>query len=239
MRMKNTIKSKERISWLFAHGSRRSCAGFLVLYDRLEENTKTNTPAGRVAFVAGKKLGTAPKRNKAKRRLREAASAAGAPWKGCDVVLVAQKSIFATDYDELVYDTKRLSHLFEQKGQEEGSLLEPRSREGENACCLASPGPEDEQIPKKEKNPKFLSLVVGIPRNLAIVCISIYRHAISPILPPSCRYVPSCSEYAVIALKRFGFLKGMWLSLKRVGRCHPFHPGGYDPVPEEMSRKLA
>ncbi|MCL2528778.1 MAG: membrane protein insertion efficiency factor YidD [Coriobacteriia bacterium] len=78
-----------------------------------------------------------------------------------------------------------------------------------------------------------------MPRHLALVCISIYRHAISPLLPPSCRYVPSCSEYASIAIKRFGFLRGTWLSVKRVGRCHPFRPGGYDPVPEEMGKKLA
>ncbi|MDR2035821.1 MAG: membrane protein insertion efficiency factor YidD [Coriobacteriales bacterium] len=81
--------------------------------------------------------------------------------------------------------------------------------------------------------------MVGIPSNIAILCITIYRHAISPLLPPSCRYVPTCSEYALIAFKRFGFLRGLWLSVKRVGRCHPFVPGGYDPVPEEFKRKLA
>ncbi|MDR1421388.1 MAG: membrane protein insertion efficiency factor YidD [Coriobacteriales bacterium] len=62
-------------------------------------------------------------------------------------------------------------------------------------------------------------------------CITLYRRAISPLLPPSCRYVPTCSEYALIAFQRYGFFKGFWLSLKRIGRCHPWHPGGYDPVP--------
>ncbi|MDR2672327.1 MAG: membrane protein insertion efficiency factor YidD [Coriobacteriales bacterium] len=63
-------------------------------------------------------------------------------------------------------------------------------------------------------------------------CITIYRHAISPLFPPSCRFTPTCSEYALLAFQRFGFIKGLWLSLRRIGRCHPFCEGGFDPVPE-------
>lgn len=51
------------------------------------------------------------------------------------------------------------------------------------------------------------------------------------MLPPSCRYVPTCSEYAMIAIKRYGAAKGGWMAFKRILRCHPFHEGGYDPVP--------
>ena len=58
-----------------------------------------------------------------------------------------------------------------------------------------------------------------------------YQLAISPLLPPSCRYYPSCSAYALEALERYGAVKGGWLALRRIGRCHPFRPGGYDPVP--------
>lgn len=58
-----------------------------------------------------------------------------------------------------------------------------------------------------------------------------YQLAISPLLPPSCRFHPSCSCYAIEALKRHGPFKGLWLALRRIGRCHPWHPGGYDPVP--------
>jgi putative membrane protein insertion efficiency factor len=61
--------------------------------------------------------------------------------------------------------------------------------------------------------------------------IRFYQKAISPYLPVSCRYVPSCSTYAYEAVWKYGVFRGLILALKRVLRCHPFHPGGYDPVP--------
>jgi putative membrane protein insertion efficiency factor len=61
--------------------------------------------------------------------------------------------------------------------------------------------------------------------------LKIYQYAISPMLGSRCRFDPSCSQYAVEALQRHGALKGTWLAVRRVGRCHPWHPGGYDPVP--------
>jgi putative membrane protein insertion efficiency factor len=69
-----------------------------------------------------------------------------------------------------------------------------------------------------------------LPRKLAIICITIYRRAISPLLPPSCRFTPTCSEYALTAIQSFGVVKGGWLAAKRILRCNPWHPGGYDPV---------
>ncbi len=66
---------------------------------------------------------------------------------------------------------------------------------------------------------------------LLVVLIRGYQLAVSPLLPPSCRYTPSCSQFAVEALQRYGALKGGWLAVRRVCRCHPFRPGGYDPVP--------
>ncbi|CUS77178.1 hypothetical protein JGI7_01329 [Candidatus Kryptonium thompsonii] len=66
---------------------------------------------------------------------------------------------------------------------------------------------------------------------LAVVLVKLYKTLISPIFPPSCRFYPSCSEYAIQAFSKYGFLKGLWLSTKRIIRCNPFNPGGIDEVP--------
>ena len=65
--------------------------------------------------------------------------------------------------------------------------------------------------------------------------IGVYRYLISPILGPSCRYTPSCSEYSQEAVIRFGVFKGGWLAIKRIVSCHPWGKSGYDPVPEKKS----
>ena len=64
-----------------------------------------------------------------------------------------------------------------------------------------------------------------------ILAIWFYKVAISPLLPPSCRFYPTCSEYAVDALKKHGVFKGLYLTFRRIIRCNPFCDGGYDPVP--------
>ena len=67
---------------------------------------------------------------------------------------------------------------------------------------------------------------------MLLLLLAVYRRLISPLLGPRCRFVPTCSTYAVEALQRHGALRGSWLTLKRLLRCHPFAEGGYDPVPE-------
>ena len=59
-----------------------------------------------------------------------------------------------------------------------------------------------------------------------------YQRFVSPMLPPRCRFLPTCSQYAAEAVERHGAARGSWLALRRVARCHPFHPGGHDPVPD-------
>ena len=71
------------------------------------------------------------------------------------------------------------------------------------------------------------------PRQLMLWIIRGYQLAISPMLGPRCRFYPSCSCYAHTAIERYGVLRGGWLGLKRVLRCHPFREGGYDPVPDK------
>jgi uncharacterized protein len=68
-------------------------------------------------------------------------------------------------------------------------------------------------------------------RRLLIGAVRLYQIGIAPFLPPSCRFTPSCSVYAIEALERYGAARGSWLAIRRIGRCHPFHAGGYDPVP--------
>ncbi|ACM05138.1 membrane protein insertion efficiency factor YidD [Thermomicrobium roseum] len=66
---------------------------------------------------------------------------------------------------------------------------------------------------------------------LALLLIRFYQRFISPGLPPACRFYPTCSEYGYEAISRYGIIKGGVLTVRRLLRCHPFHPGGYDPVP--------
>jgi len=67
-------------------------------------------------------------------------------------------------------------------------------------------------------------------KTVLISLLKVYKLALSPLLPPSCRFIPTCSEYAIDAIARYGALRGSGLAVKRLLRCHPFHPGGYDPV---------
>jgi putative membrane protein insertion efficiency factor len=65
-----------------------------------------------------------------------------------------------------------------------------------------------------------------------VTLLRAYRRFVSPLLPPACRFYPTCSQYALEAIERHGALRGAWLAVRRLGRCHPWHAGGVDPVPE-------
>jgi len=68
-------------------------------------------------------------------------------------------------------------------------------------------------------------------KKLMLRAIRFYWHFISPAFPPSCRFTPTCSHYTYEAIEKYGVVKGGWMGAKRISRCHPFNPGGYDPVP--------
>jgi putative membrane protein insertion efficiency factor len=68
-------------------------------------------------------------------------------------------------------------------------------------------------------------------KGLALGLIKIYQHTWSQVMPPACRFEPTCSQYTYEAIRKYGFFKGTWLGIQRFFRCHPWHEGGYDPVP--------
>lgn len=70
---------------------------------------------------------------------------------------------------------------------------------------------------------------------LLVLVVRAYQVVLSPLLPAACRYHPTCSNYAIEALEKHGALRGSWLAVRRIARCHPFRPGGYDPVPDPPS----
>ena len=70
-----------------------------------------------------------------------------------------------------------------------------------------------------------------IAKFIVLGLIHFYQRVISPMFPPSCRFVPTCSEYTYQAVQKYGVIRGLWLGINRLLRCHPFSPGGYDPVP--------
>ena len=90
----------------------------------------------------------------------------------------------------------------------------------------------DARAPDGRKRPSGLA-------KLLILLVRGYRRGVSPLLPPRCRFAPSCGEYALQALAEHGALRGCWLAVRRIGRCHPFHPGGYDPVPPRRTVRPA
>ncbi|THV40604.1 membrane protein insertion efficiency factor YidD [Glycomyces buryatensis] len=101
-----------------------------------------------------------------------------------------------------------------------------------SADAHAAPGPSDERSnPPGRARDSFSDHVSRGAVRLVSLPVIAYRRWISPAIPDRCRFYPSCSAYTLEALSRHGAVRGIWLSLRRLGRCHPFHPGGHDPVP--------
>lgn len=97
---------------------------------------------------------------------------------------------------------------------------------------------------RDSRNDPAARAVLSVPRTGPTVTtralmagVAGYRRFISPLLPPRCRFEPSCSAYALEALREHGAVRGLWLAFARIARCHPFHPGGYDPVPPRGARR--
>jgi hypothetical protein len=97
--------------------------------------------------------------------------------------------------------------------------------------ALADAPTTSEDLPNEPTSRPVVKGLAAVPQFLLILGVRLYQVALSPLLGGSCRYFPSCSAYAIEALERHGAMRGSWLAIRRIGRCHPFRPGGYDPVP--------
>jgi putative membrane protein insertion efficiency factor len=87
---------------------------------------------------------------------------------------------------------------------------------------------------RTKRTPRFMKkrTIYELIKEGLIILIHLYRYSFSVLFGPCCRFTPSCSSYALLSIHRFGIMVGTWLIFKRIIKCHPFHPGGYDPVPE-------
>jgi uncharacterized protein len=93
------------------------------------------------------------------------------------------------------------------------------------------PSPAASAERRGASSPSLFTFYASLPARFLVLLVRGYQRFLSPALPPSCRFYPSCSQYALEAVQKHGALRGSWLALRRLLRCHPFHPGGVDPVP--------
>jgi hypothetical protein len=101
----------------------------------------------------------------------------------------------------------------------------------------AAPEPAEAVQRGRTQDPREPANRYSLGARLLMAGITGYRRYISPLSGPHCRFAPSCSAYALDAVRTHGALRGLWLAVRRLGRCHPFHPGGYDPVPPATRRR--
>jgi putative membrane protein insertion efficiency factor/ribonuclease P protein component len=216
------LHSRAQISRTIRHG-RRARRGALVVHVQVGDG---GTDPARAAFAVSKAVGDSVTRHRVVRRLRGLMPPLldRLPG-GSEVVVRAMPEAATASTTQLREDLERALERVSPLADAEGASVETRGSSGGVA-----PGGGEREAPRTGIH--LLAYWIGWPiRSLLLGLIWLYRHTISPILPPTCRYHPSCSAYGFEALQVHGAAKGTVLTAWRVLRCNPFTPGGLDPVP--------
>ncbi len=198
---------------------------------------KNGLAHSRLGVTVTKKIGGAVLRNHLKRRVRELFRLNGRFWpQGLDILFIAKAraaEASAAELREALAEADRgltaSSHPSAQSGPAEP--LSPAASEGSKESSRPTPFGRGALTAPLD----FLQWALG---RLALGFIFIYQRGVSPWLPPVCRFYPSCSHYAASAIKIHGFWRGSYLGARRLLRCHPLNPGGYDPVPPKKDSGL-
>ena len=203
--MKRAVTLKENYEFrrLYQKGA-SAVGGGMVLYCR-----KNRLGHNRLGVTVSVKLGHAVVRNRARRRLREV-------YRRMDILPAAQPAAKTNLPQTAQFRTAPpgVRHDSGSQGTDPDCLLEGAERY--LPASLQEAGAAGGPVMMKK---------------VLLALVKFYRVAISPYRPPCCRYIPTCSQYALEAIEKYGALKGGWLAFRRILRCNPFHKGGYDPVP--------
>ena len=184
----------------------------------------------RLGISVSKKVGKSVVRSHVTRLIRESYRSMEEEVKsGYDFVVIARVSCAAASYHEVC---RSLRHLFKKQQL----LLSASERKDRQEKSEAGRKEEKKEGTMKEKIISLVNPVSLFFQKIFLLMIRFYQAAISPHLGKNCRFTPTCSQYAYIAITRFGPIKGTYLAIKRLLKCHPFHAGGYDPVPEKKEK---
>ena len=188
----------------------------------------------RAAFVVPKKQGKAVQRNRTRRRLRECyrLHARRDDLTGCDLIFLTTPATHAATATELEAAIDDVLRRMKRKLGEGSPPQKPRFETNATKADAHSAPAEPAIIRHAEPSQTAASISVFAATALSV--IRFYQRFISPGLPPSCRFYPSCSRYTYGAIERFGLARGLWLGGYRVCRCHPWNAGGIDEVPAQF-----
>lgn len=190
----------------------------------------------RLGVTVTKKVGSAVARNRIRRQVREFFRHNVDRWPaGLDYLFIARQGAAELSRAELRADLARAGRkLLERSNRRPSSESGPGPARSAPEPAMAAPWSNGPARPAEEIYLFLVELSRLVQRGLArlaLVFIFAYQRCLSPLTPPCCRFRPTCSSYAAQAIRFHGFWRGSWLTFRRLLKCHPWHQGGYDPVP--------